>query len=217
MPLPEYFGNALDYEPYVQVHCYLPFVGIVTLKPNDILGKRLNIKYGVDVLTGTCLAMLTTLKGTGQDAAKILTYTYSGNCATQIPISGGNYAQMITGLAGLAVSAVGAAASGNPIMLLGAGASLLNSHFDVSHSGSIGANAGAMGPRKPYLIITRKSAYEANNYNEFYGYPANMTVTLGSCRGYTRVKSVHIESIYNATDNEKTEIEALLKQGVIIK
>ena len=215
--VPEYFGNALDYEPYVQIHCYLPFVGIVSLKPNDILGKRLNITYGVDVLTGTCLAMLTTYKGSGSDAAKILTYTYSGNCATQVPISGGNYAQMITGLAGLAVSAVGAAASGNPIMLLGAGASLLNSHFDVSHSGSIGANAGAMGPRKPFLIITRKSAYEANNYNEFYGYPANKTVTLGNCRGFTRIKSVHIDSIYNATDNEKTEIEALLKQGVIIK
>ena len=160
--------------------------------------------------------MLTTSKGQGTGGSKILAYTFAGNCATQVPISGGSYAQMITGLAGVAVSAVAGAATGNPIALLGAGASILNTHLDVQHSGSIGFNAGAMGPRKPYLIITRKSAYEAAGYNQFYGYPANVTVYLSSCRGYTRVKSVHIDSIPVATDNEKTEIETLLKQGIII-
>ena len=209
--VPEYYGNAIDYEPYTQVHCYLPFIGIVSLKPNDVIGKKLNIKYGVDALTGTCLAILTTKKGTSDIAC----YNFAGNCATQIPISGGSYAQMITGLAGFVASGVGAAVSGNPLMALGAGASLLNSHLDVGHSGAIGANAGAMGIRKPYLIITRKSAYEAAEYGTFYGYPANKTVTLGSCKGYTRIKSVHVE-IPRATANEKSEIEHLLKQGVII-
>lgn len=215
--VPEYFGNALDYEPYVQIHCYLPFIGIVSLKPNDILGKKLNIKYGVDFLTGSCLAMLTTSKGPQNGGSKIMTYTFAGNCATQVPISGGSYAQMITGLAGVAASTIAGIATGNPIALLGAGASILNSHLDVQHSGSIGANAGAMGPRKPFLIITRKSAYEAAGYNQFYGLPANMTVVLGACRGYTRVKSIHIESIPIATSDEKQQIEALLKQGVIIR
>ena len=146
-----------------------------------------------------------------------MTYTFAGNCATQVPISGGSYAQMITGLAGVAASTIAGIATGNPIALLGAGASILNSHLDVQHSGSIGANAGAMGPRKPFLIITRKSAYEAAGYNQFYGLPANMTVVLGACRGFTRVKSVHIESIPIATSDEKQQIEALLKQGVIIR
>ena len=209
--VPEYYGNAIDYEPYVQVHCYLPFIGIVSLKPNDVIGKKLNIKYGVDAMTGTCLAILTTKKGTSEIAC----YNFAGNCATQIPISGGSYAQMITGLAGFVASGIGAVATANPLMALGAGASLLNSHLDVGHSGAIGANAGAMGIRKPYLIITRKSAYEAAGYGAFYGYPANKTVTLGSCKGYTRIKSVHVE-IPRATANEKSEIEQLLKQGVII-
>ena len=214
--VPEYFGNALDYEPYVQIHCYLPFIGIVSLKPNDILGKKLNITYGIDFLTGACLAMLTTSKGPQNGGSKIMTYTYAGNCAVQVPISGGSYAQMITGLAGVAVSAVAGVASANPIALMGAGASILNTHLDVQHSGSIGSNSGAMGPRKPFLIITRKSAYEAAGYNQFYGFPANKTIVLGSCRGFTRVKSIHIDSIPVATDTEKSEIEALLKQGVII-
>lgn len=210
--IPEYFGNALDYEPYTQVHIYLPFIGIVSVKPNDVIGKELYIKYGVDAMTGTCLAVLTTKKG----SSEIACYTFPGNCACQIPISGGNYAQMITGLAGFVASGVGAAATGNPLMALGAGASLLNSHLDVSHGGAIGSNAGAMGIRKPYVIITRKSAYEATNYNQFYGFPANKTVQLSSCKGYTRIKHVHIE-IANATTNEKKEIETALKQGVIIR
>lgn len=210
--IPEYFGNALDYEPYTQVHVYLPFIGIVSLKPNDVIGKELYIKYGVDAMTGTCLAVLTTKKG----SSEIACYTFPGNCACQIPISGGNYAQMITGLAGFVASGVGAAATGNPLMALGAGAALLNSHLDVSHGGAIGSNAGAMGIRKPYVIITRKSAYEATRYNEFYGFPANKTVQLSSCKGYTRVKHVHIE-IPTATANEKKEIETILKQGVIIR
>ena len=163
-------------------------------------------------MTGTCLAILTTKKG----SSEIACYTFPGNCACQIPISGGNYAQMITGLAGFVASGVGAAATGNPLMALGAGASLLNSHLDVSHGGAIGSNAGAMGIRTPYVIITRKSAYEATNYNQFYGFPANKTVQLSSCKGYTRVKHVHIE-IATATANEKKEIETLLKQGVIIR
>lgn len=210
--IPEYYGNALDYEPYTQVHVYLPFIGIVALKPNDVIGKDLYIKYGVDAMTGTCLAILTTKKGTSEIAC----YTFPGNCACQIPISGGNYAQMITGLAGFVASGIGAAATGNPLMALGAGASLLNSHLDVSHGGAIGSNAGAMGIRKPYVIITRKSAYEATNYNQFYGFPANKTVQLSSCKGYTRVKHVHVE-IPTATANEKKEIEIMLKQGVIIR
>lgn len=209
--IPEYYGNAVDYEPYTQIHCYLPFIGIVGLKPNDVIGKQLNIKYGVDALTGTCLAILTTRKGDSE----ITCYTFAGNCATQIPISGGSYAQMITGLAGFVASGIGAVATANPIMALGAGASLLNSHLDVGHSGSIGANAGAMGIRKPYIIITRKSAYEADGYGRFYGYPANKTVVLGTCKGYTKVKSIHV-TVDRATDDEKLEIETLLKQGVVI-
>lgn len=212
--IPEFYGNAIDYEPYTQVHMYLPFVGIVSLKPNDVIGKKVFLKYGVDVLTGTCLAMITTKKG----KATVCGYTFSGNCAVQVPISGGNYAQVITGLATMAIGVGAGVATGNPIAAVGGiAAGVMSSHLDVSHSGSIGANAGAMGPRTPYVIITRKVTYDATDYSNFYGYPANNTVVIGSCKGFTRVKSVHIDSIYNATDNEKTEIETLLKQGVIIK
>lgn len=212
--VPEYYGNALDYEPYTQVHCYLPFVGIQTLKANDVLGKELYIKYGVDVLTGTVLAILTTKK----DGSEISCYQFAGNCAVQIPLTGGNYAEIIKGIASMTVGVAGSIATANPLPAIGGvvGAAM-GSSLDVSRSGSLGANAGVMGVRKPYLIITRRKAYDSTNYNKFYGFPANKTIQLSTCKGYTRVKSTHIDSISRATDSEKTEIETLLKQGVVIK
>lgn len=212
--VPEYYGDVLDYEPYVHIHLYLPFVGIVSLKPNDVIGKQVNVTYGIDALTGTCLAMVTTTKGT----SKIQCYTFPGNCAVQIPLTGGSYASVIRGIASMAVGVAGSVATGNPLGAVGGViGGVMSSHLDVSHSGTLGANAGAMGVKKPYLIITRKVAYDAAGYNQFYGYPANKTVILGSCKGYTRVKSVHIESIPIATSDEKQQIETLLKQGVIIR
>ena len=212
--VPEYYGDVLDYEPYVHIHLYLPFVGIVSLKPNDVIGKLVNVTYGIDALTGTCLAMVTTTKG----SSKIQCYTFPGNCAVQIPLTGGSYASVIRGIASMAVGVAGSVATGNALGAVGGViGGVMSSHLDVSHSGTLGANAGAMGVKKPYLIITRKVAYDAAGYNQFYGYPANKTVILGSCRGYTRVKSVHIESIPIATSDEKQQIETLLKQGVIIR
>lgn len=210
--VPEYYGNATDYEPYTTVHIYLPFIGIMPLRANDVLGKRVKLEYGIDALTGTCLATITSIKGDSEIAC----YTFAGNCAVQIPVSGGNYAEMIKALSGFIVAGAGAIATGNPILALGAGASFMSGNTSVQHSGSIGSNAGACGIRKPYLIITRKKAYDAQNYQHYYGFPANNHVTLNSCKGYTQVKSCHVESIYRATDNEKQEIESLLKEGVII-
>lgn len=212
--VPEYYGNATDYEPYTTLHIYLPFVGIQSLKANDVIGKRLYVSYGVDVLTGTCLARLTTKK----DDSDICCYQFAGNCAVQVPLTGGSYAEIIKGIASMTVGVAGSVMTANPLPAIGgvvAGA--MGSSLDVSRSGSLGANAGVMGIRKPYLIITRRKAYNASIYSQFYGFPANATVKLGTCKGYTRVKSVHVDSIGVATDTEITEIEALLKQGVIIK
>lgn len=212
--IPEFYGNATDYEPYTMIHVYLPFIGIQSLKANDVVGKQLKIKYGVDVMTGTCLAMLFTI----QDGTEILCYTFPGNCTTQVPLSGGTYANVIRSIASMAVGVAGSVITKSPLPAIGGAISgAMSASVDVARSGSIGANAGAMGVRKPYVIITRRVAYNAGNYNKFYGYPANKTVTLGICRGFTRVKDLHIDSIARATDNEKTEIETLLKQGVIIK
>ena len=209
-----YFANVLDYAPYTKLQVYLPFVGIVDLDTNEIMGGTLNIKYRIDVLTGSCLARLRITRG---DYNAEL-YNFAGNCAVQLPISGGSYSGIIANAIGVAGSIGATIASGGalaPVLVGSAVSSAINSHVNVSHSGSLGSNAGALGIMKPYLIITRPKPAEADNFNEFYGKPSNKTVRLSSCSGYTRIKDVHVDNIV-ATDNELSEIEQLLKEGVII-
>lgn len=206
----KYFNNVLDFYPYTTIKCFLPFIGVVDLDTNEVMGSNVNITYRVDVLTGDCLAQISLSRG---DFGAVM-YTFSGNCSIKLPISSGNYATMIRN--GVAGAVTGLGMGGFVGGAIGAIGGTLSGRFSVSHSNGIGSNAGAMGGKTPYLIITRPKSYEAGNYNSYYGLPSNKTVKLSSCTGYTRVKDIHLENISSATDDELNEIESLLKEGVII-
>ena len=211
----EYFGDARDYSPFTQVYCYLPFIGIVELNADDVVNSTLGIKYKIDVLTGCCLAQLT-VKKYGLDA---VLYTYTGNCAVQMPITSGNYLSTVSSLLGAVVSGAAAVATGGALapVAIGAAANAMGggARASVAMSGSLGSNAGAMGIRKPYLIIKRVESADANGYNEFYGYPTNKRVNLSELTGYVRVKEINLSGT-NATEDEQNEIVTLLKEGVIL-
>ena len=210
--IPEYFEDARDYSaPYTLTECYLPFVGIVRFRTEDIIGSSVNIVYVVDVYSGACLCKVFVTKL----GSKQMLYTYSGNCSIQIPLTGSDRTRL---LSGALTGAVGGGAVGGAVgAVAGAVAGAFKGGMSIDHCGGFSSNAGCMGIKKPYIILTRKYSYDAGNYNKFYGFPSNNTLSLSACKGFTRVKSVHIESIGVATDNEKLEIETLLKQGVIIK
>lgn len=211
----EYFGDARDYSPFTQVYCYLPFIGIVELNSDDVVNSTLGIKYKIDILTGCCLAQLT-VKKYGLDA---VLYTYTGNCAVQMPITSGNYLSTVSSLLGAVVSGAAAVATGGALapVAIGAAANAMGggARASVAMSGSLGSNAGAMGIRKPYLIIKRVESADANGYNEFYGYPTNKRVNLSQLTGYVRVKEINLSGT-NATEDEQNEIVTLLKEGVIL-
>ena len=206
----EYFGDARDYvSPYTDVECYLPFIGIVKLKTEDIIGSNINIIYTLDVLTGAILCKIFVTK----NGAKQQLYTFNGNASVQIPLTGSDRTRLLSGAITGAVTGIttggliGAVAGGVAGGLLGG--------TSIERSGNFSANSGALGIKKPYLIISRKTPYDADNYNDYYGYPSNKTVVLNSCKGFTRVKDIHV-NIPNATNEEKNEIETLLKNGIII-
>ena len=206
----EYFGDARDYvSPYTDVECYLPFIGIVKLKTEDIIGSNINIIYTLDVLTGAILCKIFVTK----NGAKQQLYTFNGNASVQIPLTGSDRTRLLSGaitgsMAGITTGGlIGAVAGGVAGGLMGG--------TSIERSGNFSANSGALGIKKPYLIISRKTPYDADNYNDYYGYPSNKTVVLNSCKGFTRVKDIHV-NIPNATNEEKNEIETLLKNGIII-
>lgn len=210
----EYYRNALDYDN-TRISIYLPFVGIVPLDSNIVMGSSLNVTYRIDVLTGTCLAQIKVMK----ENSDAVMYAFDGNCAVQIPLTATTY----TGMVGALLSGISAGASvmtGNLIQAVNSGFSAIASGYSgltgVKQSGTFGANAGALGIRKPYVIITHPVSAMPAEFNSIEGIPSNVLVTLGALSGFTRVRSVHLENIGNATDEEITMIKDLLTEGVII-
>lgn len=115
----EYWGSALDYSPNTKVSCMLPFIGNVTLNTDEVMGHTIGIKYNIDLLSGSCVAMIT-VDGN-------VYYQYTGECAVAIPLTGADWSRVysaVVGAVGTAItggiSAGGAAiAGGNAARALG--------------------------------------------------------------------------------------------------
>lgn len=210
--LAEFFGNVFDYSPFTDVSLYLPFIGIVKLNNADVLRSTINIVYHADVINGSVLAEVKV----NRDGAGGTLYQYTGNCAVQYPLSSGSYMGMITGALSLTVGVATAVATKGVVpALLGAGAGLGRMHNDVERSGGFAGNAGAMGIKKPYLIISRPQTELADKFTTFVGKPSNYTTTIGACKGFTKVDTVHIENV-DATSSELDELNQILTNGILV-
>lgn len=230
--VPEYYGNYFDYAPYSKCHIYLPFIGIVELNVDDIVGHGVNVTYRIDEYNGSCIAMITCAKSTIVNGVEVdystVVYQFSGNCAVELPLAGGSQAAIKAGMMEAAAwgigSVIGGILGGNSLGEIGQGLaygaasavhSVVSAKSSVQHSGSFGSSYGAMGAKIPYIIITRPKQIQVPNYNEHYGYQAHKMVRIGDCEGYIRCREVHVISP-TASDEEKAQIEQLLKMGVYV-
>ena len=233
--LPEYWGNSIDYSPYTKIQLALPYIGIVDVETDDVLGSTNTLTYNIDVLSGAICATLHCVKF---NLASVI-YQWSGSCAVSLPISGANYNGVISSVlavaAGAATVAIGgatiagasgaaatlAAVKGGAAIAGGLGAmagSALNTFGSVKgkvqKSGAFGANSGALGIMTPYFILTRPVQSVPSTQQATKGYPSNVSAHLGDLSGYTEVTEVHLHNI-PGTKDEVLEIESLLKKGVI--
>ena len=212
--LREYFGNVFDYDPFTKISIFLPFIGIVPLNTADVMRSTVSVKYKVDVITGACLAEV----NISRDGGGGILYTYGGSAIVTYPVSSGSYvgavqAALSTALGiGSAIATGGASLGASAGMVLGG---LANAKTQVQHSGQFSGSSGAMGGKKPYLIVSRPQTRVPSNISLFKGLPSNAIHKLSSCEGFVKVQEVHISS-KTAYDNEIQEIESLLKTGVII-
>ena len=206
----EIWGSYLDWK--CSISLFLPFIGSVPLKVDDVIGKTISVQYMVDILTGACVAYVI------RDDAVIA--NFAGNCAFEIPLTGGDHTQLITGMIGVAGAAITGIATGGmtaPVAATAATSSLnvAMSKTNYQRSGGLGANTAYMGIKTPYLTVYVPNQCLPEDQNDFIGYPSYITVTLGSQHGYTEVYKSHVH-INGASDAEIMEIETLLNQGVII-
>lgn len=206
----EYWGAYLDYEPYSKAEIYLPYCGIHPIAIDDIMGKAVHVKYNVDILSGACCAMV--------KCGDSVLYSFIGQCASSIPISGTDFTQMINGIISAAVSVGSMVASGGATAPL-AVPSLANTAINsmkpsIEKSGAMGGTGGMLAIQKPYLILTRPKQALPSNQNKYTGYPSYITCNLGDLSGYTEIEKIHLEG-FTGTDFELQETLKLLETGVI--
>jgi hypothetical protein len=233
--LSEYYGAAMDYAPFTQVQLYVPYCGIYTIDIDDVMNGTSNLVYNIDVLTGACSAMLTCNKNN----LNSVVYNFTGNVNTNIPVTSQDWTQVIRSVIG-AASTVGAAivtggasmaatagteAAGRAAIMAGAGEAtasmgaatniLGSAKPSISRGGGISTAMGALSVQTPYFIISRPVQSIPEKYQHYSGLPSNITATLSDVTGFTVMESIFI-NISTATEDEKNEIETLLKGGVIL-
>lgn len=201
------WGGAIDYQTDVSI--FLPFIGEQSLNANEVMGASLNIIYTVDILSGSCIASVRVKK----DNLDAVLYQFSGNMASNFPITSADYATVFSGALQLAVGVGSLPSSGGVLSLVSATSNML-SGADVKRTGSLSSASGFMGIKKPYLILSRPIQSLPSEYNTFRGYVSNITLSLSECSGYTKVAEIHLENI-PATSAELDELDGLLKAGVI--
>lgn len=120
-----YSGTFYDYEPYSSAALYLPYIGFVALKTNEILGKTLRLQYFVNLISGNFTAVVDV------DGNPQIIGEFQGVMGRPLPLSSGDFfrvvqktAELAAGAAAMAVGglAAGAAAAGVLEETAGAGA-----------------------------------------------------------------------------------------------
>lgn len=233
--LNEFWGSALDYSPYTRVEIYLPFIGVQTLRTEDVMKTAVHVKYHVDALTGDCIAFI--------KCGLSVLYTFNGNCKMSIPLSARStdFLQKVAAAAGLAIGAVGVSVGGGAALAgatkpaqiaaaqktataadiqaysmgVSSAANVASTKINTSRSGDISGGLSLMASFVPYFIIHRPVQSLAKDFNKFKGYTSNITKRLGDLTGFTEVEHVNLQGIPNATAAEMAEIKTALKNGVI--
>lgn len=230
--IPRRFNNALDFAPYTIVELFLPFIGRVKLPTDFVMGKTIGVTYHMDCLTGGCFAFITTnVDGVIQ--------CEGGSCLIQLPLSAqtaNGARQAISSAMSAGVSfAVGSGMSSTITsnmksaerLTAGAGVvgsigngiqntlNALSAKDSYTTFGGISLANGYLGLSNPVLYIHRPIDATPSGYNNIMGYAASTIQNLGSLSGFTQVKEINL-GVAGASREDLDEIEALLKEGVIL-
>lgn len=206
----EFWSSYLDYDPYTKAEIYLPYCGTHQLSVDDIMNKTVEVRYHVDILSGSCCAYV--------KCGDSVLYQFIGQCASSIPVASGDFSEIVSSAinAALAVGSVIATGGASaPFALPSYTANAVNILKEkIQKSGSISGTGGMLAIQKPYLILTRPRQAVPANQNHYTGYPSFITENLSELAGYTEIEEIHLENV-PATDSELNEIVTLLEGGVI--
>lgn len=231
----EFWGDFKDYNPYTKIQLYLPYIGTVDLNVNEIMNSKIKLKYRFNILSNTCVALITVTKTVDGTELNSVLYQYDGSFLDEIPISmASNNTKISARLAQLGALNTGVRQIGNTYINQGtSGQGILNmatsgvnagvnmlqhqidaNHLDISRTGNLKGSAGILSIYEPYLIIERCMPSYPSSFAKNLGVPLNTTLKLSTLKGFTQIQEIFISN-FTGTDNEYSELISLLQQGVV--
>lgn len=230
-----YSDTYLDFDPYTKIEVHVPFCGNVKVSADACMRGQIEIKYIVDLITGSCCAVIRCKDQFGQYKINSIV---SGQCGISIPFAAQE--NTIDKIAGAVGSMVAGAASGSAIpMITGAASAALNaSPYGGAKTAGISTAGGAaavLGDRSLYVAVYHPQDltglddsnpnYQLDLFGDRLGYPAAWFGTLSELHtsaqsaGHSEVYCECIidpEPISEATDAEKQAIARLMQEGVFL-
>ena len=206
-------GNFLDYPPYTSVSLYIPYIGIVPIDGNMVVGRTIRIFGAVDVIAGSIhynVYVQTPKKEWS------LIGSYEGKCGVDIPLALDNSMQNSTNiLKGVADVTTGMCTKSMPNLL-----SIGNGIFSepINNLGANTTNTTYFNPNRCALIMQSAIGTVPSNFGKVIGNLYCKSEVLGGLKGFTVCSNVRIDEFVDLipTRQEVDEIYSLLETGVII-
>ena len=207
------FGNFLDYPPYTSVSIYIPFIGIVPIDGNMVVGRTIRLYGAVDVIAGTIhynVYVQTPKKEWS------LIGSYEGKCGVDIPLALDNSMQNSTNILKNVADVTTGLCTKSPSALLNVGNGIFTE--PISNLGAQTTNTTYYNPNKCALIMQSAIGTVPTNFGSTCGYMWCKSATLSDLTGLTICKNPRIGNFDDntPTEEERAEIYSLLETGVII-
>lgn len=236
------YGSFLDSAPYTKITLFCPFCGFMELDPTIVTGKEMEIFYSVDAILGTCKALVYLDGGyfSCMDGTIAVDIPLTGNNRAQqeLKFLTGAIDNAVT-LAQTAVNMKAGAMMGAGGASMGAGVSemakangaarvsgsmpsvsaMVDNALPVFHTHTVGTYSPANAwheTNKIYMIVEYPVSQYPDSYAHDYGYPAMITRTLSTMRGFVQTTDNVDMKYFKCTDQEKEMIKELLISGVYI-
>lgn len=218
-PIPP-FDSWLDYSG-VTCKIGVPFCGEIAVPAEKVYNKEVTIKYRCDWFNGNL--------GAAVYAGTTIIADLTGNCAYNIPVSGGDtgtldrIGALATGILQIAAAETGAAAvAGVATAAAGVAGAQYKTYLNNSNiSGSVNSTMNGVAYIEFIVPTTAYSKYQnAPTYQKAYGLPApaasgSLSAFAGGYGEFDVCKDLSI-FLPNCTEAEKNEIIQMLSSGVIV-
>lgn len=213
--IPLQYQNFLDLQG-VRCRLYLPFVGFTEIAPEYWNGGTLGVKYRFNIIDGSFMAYVYSTSAFSNLAGTVIGQ-FGGSACLHIPVTGLNYASMVSGLITGSMSLVGSVAAGNAPGVVGSAVNMINMSPDAAQSNNYNSSTSFLGVRRPYMILEYAIPSMSLSYKHDNGFPLNISATIGDLigTGYTEIEDIDLSGI-GATQAELDELKGILASGVYL-